>query len=45
MSERAERIGARLEVLSTPGRGSSIVLTLPASVVAARPAALAPLPA
>ena len=28
MSERAERIGARLEVLSTPGRGTSVVLTL-----------------
>lgn len=30
MSERAERIGARLDVISTPGRGTSIVLTLPA---------------
>ncbi len=29
MSERAARIGARLEVISTPGRGSSIILTLP----------------
>lgn len=31
MSERAERINARLEVISTPGRGSSVVLTLPAT--------------
>lgn len=30
MTERAERLGARFEVLSTPGRGTSIVLTLPA---------------
>jgi two-component system nitrate/nitrite sensor histidine kinase NarX len=30
MAERAERIGARLELLSTPGRGSSVVLELPA---------------
>jgi two-component system nitrate/nitrite sensor histidine kinase NarX len=29
MAERAERIGARLEALSTPGRGSSVVLELP----------------
>jgi two-component system nitrate/nitrite sensor histidine kinase NarX len=29
MAERAERIGAALDVLSTPGRGTSIVLTLP----------------
>jgi len=29
MSERAERIGATLEVLSTPGRGTSVVLTMP----------------
>ncbi|MDE2095567.1 MAG: histidine kinase, partial [Burkholderiales bacterium] len=29
MAERAERLGAQLEVLSTPGRGTSIVLTLP----------------
>jgi len=28
MMERAERIGASLEVLSTPGRGTSIVLSL-----------------
>ncbi len=28
MRERAERIGAQLEVLSTPGRGSSVILTL-----------------
>jgi len=29
MAERAERIGARLDVISAPGRGTSIVLTLP----------------
>jgi len=29
MSERAERLGAHFEVLSTPGRGTSVVLTLP----------------
>jgi len=29
MTERAERIGAQLEVLSTSGRGTSVVLTLP----------------
>ena len=29
MAERAERIGAVLDVLSTPGRGTSVVLTLP----------------
>lgn len=41
MGERAERIGARLEVISTPGRGSSVVLTLPAHLVAAAPTAAA----
>jgi len=34
MAERAERIGARLELMSTPGRGSSVVLAL--TPVAAR---------
>jgi two-component system nitrate/nitrite sensor histidine kinase NarX len=29
MAERAERIGASIDVLSTPGRGTSVVLTLP----------------
>ena len=29
MAERAERLGARLDVVSTPGRGTSVVLTLP----------------
>ena len=29
MAERAERIGASLDVVSTPGRGTSVVLTLP----------------
>jgi nitrate/nitrite-specific signal transduction histidine kinase len=28
MAERAERIGATLEVISTPGHGSSVVLEL-----------------
>jgi len=36
MRERAERIGARVEVISTPGAGTSMVLTLPAQLVAAR---------
>jgi two-component system nitrate/nitrite sensor histidine kinase NarX len=29
MTERAQRIGASLEVISTPERGSSVILTLP----------------
>jgi two-component system nitrate/nitrite sensor histidine kinase NarX len=29
MAERAERLGAQLEVMSSPGRGTSVVLTLP----------------
>jgi two-component system nitrate/nitrite sensor histidine kinase NarX len=29
MSERAQRIGATLEVISTPHHGSSVILTLP----------------
>ena len=29
MAERAERMGAQFEVLSMPGRGTSVVLTLP----------------
>ena len=41
MAERAERLGALVEVVSTPGRGTSVVLTLPA---AGRPAAEVPLP-
>ena len=28
MAERAEKIGATLDVISTPGRGTAIVLTL-----------------
>jgi two-component system nitrate/nitrite sensor histidine kinase NarX len=39
MGERAERIGAALEVVSTPGRGTSVVLTLPPVAAAAAPAA------
>jgi two-component system nitrate/nitrite sensor histidine kinase NarX len=31
MSERAERIGARVDILSTPRHGTSVVLTLPAA--------------
>lgn len=34
MTERAERIGATLDVVSTPGRGTSVVLTLPPLPVA-----------
>jgi len=34
MGERAERIGARVEVISTPGAGTSMVLTLPTLLVA-----------
>ncbi len=30
MAERAQRIGAEVEVISTPGRGSSVILSLPA---------------
>lgn len=29
MSERAQRIGAELDVISTPGHGSSVILTMP----------------
>jgi two-component system nitrate/nitrite sensor histidine kinase NarX len=29
MTERAERLGARLDILSRPGHGTSVVLTLP----------------
>lgn len=29
MAERSQRIGAQLDVISTPGHGSSIILTLP----------------
>ncbi|WP_372524360.1 type IV pili methyl-accepting chemotaxis transducer N-terminal domain-containing protein [Piscinibacter sp.] len=34
MQERAERLGATLEVLSTPQRGTSVILTLPPPVLA-----------
>ncbi|MGL6111051.1 MAG: type IV pili methyl-accepting chemotaxis transducer N-terminal domain-containing protein [Rubrivivax sp.] len=34
MAERAERIGATLEVMSTPGRGTSVVLDLASGAVA-----------
>jgi two-component system nitrate/nitrite sensor histidine kinase NarX len=39
MAERAERIGADLDVLSRRGRGTSVVLTLPLAI---RPAAEPP---
>jgi len=41
MAERAERIGATLDVVTTPGRGTSIVLTLPPSHPAQPPAVVA----
>lgn len=40
MTERAQRIGAELEVISTPAKGSSIILTLPPS---AHPMPLTPM--
>ena len=39
MAERAERIGAALEVISRPGQGTSIVLTLPPTTPAPVPVA------
>jgi two-component system nitrate/nitrite sensor histidine kinase NarX len=39
MAERAQKIGATLDVVSTPGRGTSIVLTLPPPSLSAPPAA------
>ncbi len=36
MSERAASVAANLEVMSTPGRGSSVILTLPPKPVLAR---------
>jgi two-component system nitrate/nitrite sensor histidine kinase NarX len=46
MAERAERLGARFEVISTPSRGTSVVLTLPPPrAAAAAPAAATPLAA
>lgn len=39
MAERAQRIGARLEVISSPGRGTSVLLDLPgAAAVEGAPA-------
>ncbi len=32
MRERAQTIGARLDVVSAPGKGSSVILTLPPNV-------------
>jgi len=37
MAERAAQLGAQLEVSSTPGRGTSVVLTLPSTPRAALP--------
>jgi two-component system nitrate/nitrite sensor histidine kinase NarX len=37
MAERAERIGATLELLSVPGRGTSVVLTFPIPAAAGAP--------
>jgi two-component system, NarL family, nitrate/nitrite sensor histidine kinase NarX len=31
MAERAEKLGATLDILSRPGHGTSVVLTLPVS--------------
>lgn len=45
MQERAERIGARLDVVSTPGRGTSVVLTLPPPPNPMQPATYAPVAA
>jgi two-component system nitrate/nitrite sensor histidine kinase NarX len=42
MAERAERIGATLEILSLQGRGTSVVLTLPVPTVAVGAAPGAP---
>ena len=38
MSERAQRIGAKLNISSTPGQGSTVVLTLPPSAPPMTPA-------
>lgn len=45
MQERAERIGARLDVVSTPGRGTSVVLMLPPPPNPMQPATYAPVAA
>ena len=46
MSERAQRIGAELEVVSTPGHGSSIILSLPGPThPMSKPATLQAVPA
>ena len=43
MQERAQRIGAELQVISSPERGSSVILSLPAPIHAAPPAIDTPL--
>ena len=45
MAERAQRLGASLDLHSRPGRGTSVVLTLPATRAASSPAAQAQLAA
>jgi len=45
MQERAQRIGAELQVISSPERGSSVILSLPAPIHAAPPAMDTPLTA
>ncbi len=42
MSERAQRIGARLDIRSAPGGGTSVTLSLPTTATTASPAAPTP---
>ena len=42
MTERAQRIGAELDVISTPGHGSSVVLSLPRPNLTQPPAVATP---
>ena len=42
MTERAEKIGGTLEVVSTPGRGTSVILALPPMPLPAAPSGEAP---
>jgi two-component system nitrate/nitrite sensor histidine kinase NarX len=42
MAERAQRIGATLDLMSTPGRGTSVVLELPPNATASDEAAQRP---
>lgn len=45
MAERAAQVGANLEVISAPGRGTSVILTLPAKPILAAQAVPDALPA